>query len=993
MIKNRVRSGSWVAVTWAVLTLFSLAGCDPGGRLAQLTPPAATPMVLGLTAEASEGLGGIATAGPEQTEDAGDPPAPLPTPTYDSSRPAWTIFYYAATDNGSASFGWDDLNEMESAGLTDQVRVVAQVDWPADNPTGFDDTVRYLVIPDSDETRLASEAVVSLGEVNMGDPSTLADFLTWGMANYPANRYALILNGFGGGWQGCCLDQITGTIGQSDHLSLPDIDQALAATYSQSGGVKFEVIGFAAGLMSQLDILQTIQPYAGYAAVSAGLMPGSSWDFQAVITQLNANPLVDGQQFAGDLVTAYVNYQRQMAGDEYVGMAAVDLSRIPALTAAVETLALVMAADPEIYGAIGSDAIRGAQRYGAGALTDTGRIASVDLLHAAAIIAESVPAGELQTAASNVAAAVTGSLVAYDHGQGIPYGRGIAIYWPAGPQLMDPAYPQISRLPSWATYLAGPAPAAAPPPRVTMDGGPRQTVSIANPALMRSEVIGQRLDEVVLIADQEAADGRRVIRQYEIVQPALMTMRGGTNTSLWADGRHESLIIWDATASYLSDHAGAGDFFALRPVDPSPLGSPTAINGIFRPDGNTTTEATIVFGINDTASKRLWAAGNSNGSRLIGEVQPVAGNVFQPAVTFLNPDGSLSFEPGIGLIYDESGAVFRSTRPLTSGSYAVGIRATPLGGSPVIETQPLIVDTGGPAVGFRAFIDSNNDVQFLYPAGWLVPVSQEGVTYTSNIDNSAQLQVRYYPNWTADVAALEAEVLGTFGEVSILLQEPIQIGTDPSVEGLRTAYGYESADRGARTGMFLAFVKEGIGYVVDMDASRDDETTSLAIVDTIAANWQFLPVRLGFGPEQWAELAIGEFRLNYPIAYTYQEFNNWHRFTGDGNTFVAARIQASGRTPAEAMAGLLHTASEGVAGFTAEEPERMFFGGHLWERNDFIYTDVTGAIIKGLLLSRQEGNMEIAVWAEAPEPASDLLEVIFLPAAASIERIPTSPSG
>lgn len=976
-----------------VAALFLLAGCDPGGRLSQLTPVAATPMVLGVTAEVTDAADPIATAATTQPEFPDEQPVVAPTATYDSSRPAWTILYYAGTDNGRASFVWEDLNEMESAGLTDQVRVVAQVDWSEGNPTGFVDTFRYLIAPDSDSDRLASEAVIALGETNMGDPATLANFLVWGMTTYPANRYALILSDFGGGWQGCCFDEITGGDTANDRLSLSDIDQALAATYTEMGGVRFEVIGFGAGLMSQIDVLQAIQPYGAYAVASAGLMPGSSWDFQAVVAQLNANPLVDGRQFAGDLVTSYVNYQRQLAGDEYVGMAAVDLSRVPALSAAVDALATSLSSDPALHGAIAADARRGAQRYGGAALTDAERIAAVDLQHAAALIAESAPPGELVNAATAVGEAVTASLVAYDHGQGIPYGRGIAIYWPAAAHLLDPLYPHAGRLPAWAAYLGTQATPAAPPPRVSVDGGPRQSVSIANPALMRSEVMGQRLDEVALVADQEAADGRRVLRQYQIVEPATMTMPGGTNASMWADGRHESLIVWDATASYLTDRAGAGDFVPLRPVDPSPIGTLLAVDGVFWADFGRNLEATAVFAGDAPDVLRVWAAADNDGARLIGEARPVAGNVFQPVVTITNPDRSLTTEPGVALIFDDTASIYRSTRPLPGGSYSVGIAASALGAAPITVTRPLVIDSGGAASGFRAFVDAENQVQFLYPADWLPPVAQEGVTYTSNISNTAQLQVRFYPNWAGDLAALQDEVLGTFGEVSILLQEPIPIGVDAAVEGMRTAYGYDSAEQGARTGMFLAFVKDGTGYVVDMDAPRDDESASLATVDAIAANWQFLSERLGFGPEQWAVLNVADFRMKYPTGFDYQEFNNWHRFTGDSQTFVAARIQPAGRTAAEAMSGLLQTASQDVAGFTAEEPQRVFFGGHVWERNDFRYTDASGSLVSGLLLSRQDGDTEVAVWAEAPDPAGDVMQSVFFPAAASIERKPIAPSG
>ncbi|MBP6015514.1 MAG: hypothetical protein KA586_02255 [Candidatus Promineofilum sp.] len=972
----------------------ALTACDPGGRLTQLTPqpPPGTPILLGITAEAPGG-GTLATAAPQATDSPFATSLPQPIPTYDPARPAWTILYYAGTDNGRARFVWDDLNEMEAAGSLDQLRVVAQVDWSSSSPAGTEETARYLVAPDEDAAQLSSEVVATLGEVNMGDPATLADFLAWGIATYPANRYALVLGDFGGGWEGCCYDGNVGVGGQADHLSLPDIDQALA-TAQQQTGARLDVLAFSAGLMSQLDVLQTIQPYAAYAVASAGLVPGSSWDFASVLVQLNADPLMDGRRFAGEMVTSFVNYQRQLGGDEYSGMAAVDLAKVPALSAAVESLALTLGGDPNLYGAIAADGRRGAQPYGAAALTETGRIAAVDLLHAAAIIAETAPAGDLPAAASAVSAAVTASLVAYDHGLGIPAGRGIAIYWPATPEDLDPLYAQITRLPAWATYL-GAAASRPVTPQVTVDSSPRTTVNISTPALLRSRLVGERLQEVALVADQEAADGRRVLRQYETIQPAPMTLPGGTAASMWADGQHESLIVWDATAGFVADGSGAGDFAAFQPVDFSSIGPQLALPGTFRfGEGQAGFEATAVFQPEDPALRRMWAVAQPNsGARLIGEVPPAPGDRFQAALIFSGADGRLSAEPGITLTFDSASAIYRTTRALPGGNYAVGLRATAVGQLPVVVMQPLVIDPGPEGQAFRAFVDVERNSQFLYPADWLPPITQNGIAYTANISNTTQLQVRYYPDWSADLPALQAEVLGTFGDVSVLLQESVQVSTETPVEAVRTAYGYDSADQGARTGMFLTFLKDGTGYVVDLDGPREQETSTVAIMDTIAATWQFLSPRLGFGPEPQAVLNVADYRLQYPSDFAYQAYNNWHRFAADPQTFVAVRIQSAGRTPAEAMAGLLQTAAEGVAGFSADEPRRFFYAGHVWERNDFHYTDPAGSLVAGLLLSRQEGSTEIAVWAEGPDPADVLIQTVFLPTAATIERIPAPPSG
>ena len=980
---------SLIACLFVTLALV-LAGCDPGGRLAQLTPqpPAATPVVLGVTAEAPGGAA-VPTMG------VAVPTAiPLPTATYDPTRPAWTVLYYGGADNGRAALVWDDLNEMEAGTPSDQVQVVAQVDWPEGGPAGTAEAVRYHIQADDDPAQLASEVVATLGETNQGDPALLADFLLWGMATYPANSYALVLGDFGGGWVGCCLDTVIGAPEQSDHLTLSDLDQALAYAQGQNN-TRLEVVAFAASLMGQMDVLQAIQPYAAYAVASPGLIPGSSWDFQAVLTQLAADPSVGGRQLATDLATAFINTHRQLRGDEFVSMAAVDLARVPALSAAVEALAAALAGDPALYAEVAGFARRGAPMYGAAALTDARRIAAVDLSQAAALIAEVSPPGEAQTAATAVGVALGEALVANEVGQGAPAGRGIALYWPDSAATLDPLYAGVSRLPSWAGYLSLFAGAmTGNEGRVTLDAGPRQTVHATQPALLRAELFAHRVATVAQVAEQEEADGRRVLRQNRIIQPAAQTLPGGTAATLWADGRHESLFAWEPMGDYLSDAAGAGDFVPLTPVDSSPVGAQSAVAGLFRrAAAPRAQEATLVFAPGATLSHLWVAATTGGGARLIGDARPAPGDVFQPSRLISRSDGTLSAEPGVSLVYDDTAALTLSARPLPGGNYTVGLRLTALDGTPLAATQPLTVDPAQATTGFRAHVDTPNSAQFLYPADWLPPATQEGVTFTRNISGTAQLQVRAYPGWAGDLAALQDEVLSTFGQVSVLQQEPTTVGpAEAAVEAVRTAYGYNSAEQGPRTGAFLTFLKDGVGFVVDLDGPREAEATTVATLDTIAATWQFLPPRLGFGPEPWSTLNVGDFRLRYPANFAYEEYNTWQRFAADSQTFVAVRVQPAGRTPAEAMAGLLATAAEGVTGFTADEPQRFFYAGRVWERNDFSYSDANGNPVRGLLLSRQEGETEIAVWAEAPDSTDDLIATVFLPVAASIERI-VAPSG
>lgn len=74
----------------------------------------------------------------------------------------------------------------------------------------------------------------NLGEVNMGDASTLQDFLEYGKTNYPAERYMLFAIDHGGGFYGACIDVTSG----NDLLYMDEFQSAIEG----AGGI--DLMGF-----------------------------------------------------------------------------------------------------------------------------------------------------------------------------------------------------------------------------------------------------------------------------------------------------------------------------------------------------------------------------------------------------------------------------------------------------------------------------------------------------------------------------------------------------------------------------------------------------------------------------------------------------------------------------------------------------------------------------------------------------------------------------
>lgn len=76
-------------------------------------------------------------------------------------------------------------------------------------------------LPDS----VSSTILKDLGTKDMSDPTTLTNFIKYGIENYSADHYVLILDDHGGGWRGACYDEQNGA---GDLMSMPDIKKALS---------------------------------------------------------------------------------------------------------------------------------------------------------------------------------------------------------------------------------------------------------------------------------------------------------------------------------------------------------------------------------------------------------------------------------------------------------------------------------------------------------------------------------------------------------------------------------------------------------------------------------------------------------------------------------------------------------------------------------------------------------------------------------------------
>ena len=234
----------------------------------------------------------------------------------------WTIMVYLDGDNNLEENAIDDLNEMEFVGSSDNVNIITLFDrtegWDTSNGD-WTGAKTYYVEQDNDMDIINSKVLRDMGEINMGDPSTLTDFITWTKDKYPADNYVLILWDHGAGHEGICWDDDN----HEDYLELTELESAL-----EKSDTHFEIIGFDACLMSTLEIASIIDTHGNVMIASQESEPVNGWEYSSFLNKLKANPNMHTNQFSMEIINGFYNSYYQDPSARDITLSAVDLTKI-----------------------------------------------------------------------------------------------------------------------------------------------------------------------------------------------------------------------------------------------------------------------------------------------------------------------------------------------------------------------------------------------------------------------------------------------------------------------------------------------------------------------------------------------------------------------------------------------------------------------------------------------------------------------------------------
>lgn len=246
----------------------------------------------------------------------------------------WTVLIYLCgtdleTDAASASFNLESLEKVPSS---DQVNFVIQT---GGTKAWHRDDIKSDVISRFTMDGGVLTEIESLPLANMGDPNTLGSFLSWGVKNYPAEKYMALLWDHGGGpLGGAILDELYGSI-----MTLPELAKAMSMAETQ-----FEVIGYDACLMASLEVANAMAPYGKYLVASEEIEPGNGWDYGSFGSYLVKNPECDGIELGKQICDSYLDLydDTQENSPIMLTLSVVDLSKLEPVNQAFGEMAAEM---------------------------------------------------------------------------------------------------------------------------------------------------------------------------------------------------------------------------------------------------------------------------------------------------------------------------------------------------------------------------------------------------------------------------------------------------------------------------------------------------------------------------------------------------------------------------------------------------------------------------------------------------------------------------
>ncbi|MBA4419690.1 MAG: hypothetical protein C0391_00920, partial [Anaerolinea sp.] len=342
----------------------------------------------------------------------------------------WTFMVYLAADNDLESFGILDFLEMAQVGSTSKMNIIVQMDRHASHDTSYDNwtsTKRFKV--SSGMTPIAANALMDIGEADMGSQTTLINFINWSKTNYPAQRYALVIWNHGGSWypmeiNGEVISQSIAWDDTGTYLSNTAVYNALSSV--TTGGInKLDLVALDACIMANIEIDYNMQNFVLARVASQANIPGEGFPYHTILNDLKNNTGMNQETLATAIVNRYAEYY----SSNNVTISALRFQPTTPLATDVDYLARIMARDLATYYSAIDDAFWATMYFSDSAPAYD----NIDLYGFASNLKARVPSGtDIYNAANAVMSRIDSMVFAnrYDTTEWAGIVKGITIYFP-----------------------------------------------------------------------------------------------------------------------------------------------------------------------------------------------------------------------------------------------------------------------------------------------------------------------------------------------------------------------------------------------------------------------------------------------------------------------------------------------------------------------------------------------------------------------------------
>lgn len=356
----------------------------------------------------------------------------------------WTVLMYLNGSDLESKFGAAtyNLNEISQVKTRENVNFIIETGgtstWHSDQ-LGVDiaeDKIQRYVYTD-DGFQLLSEKK----NANMAKAVTLSNFITWAAANYPADKYMLIMWGHGAATHGLLSDENY----SSNTMSLSTWIKALT-----EAEVHFDLIMAEASMMANLETASRLAPFADYYLASEEVMPSQGTAYQDWVQYLYKNPKADGKELGTYIIEGMQEKYRNdndLFNQELLTYSLIDLTKINEVKQAFDQMFTEIGGyinDRKKYGDIIS-----AVSYSDQFCFGDAYYSMVDLLDFAYSAKSGGLSAETYTA---VEEAVQSAVISSIHGSAHPDSHGLSFYYDGNANAN--ALKQYAKVAVSAPYLA-----------------------------------------------------------------------------------------------------------------------------------------------------------------------------------------------------------------------------------------------------------------------------------------------------------------------------------------------------------------------------------------------------------------------------------------------------------------------------------------------------------------------------------------------------------